>query len=47
MVAKILGNIALLTSLGAMALAGLMLVATLLGVDYFMYAASRLPLMMG
>ena len=47
MVAKILGNIALLTSLGTFALAGLMLVVTLLDVDYFMYALSRVPLMMG
>jgi len=47
MLPKILANVSLLVSLSTFGIAVLMLVVTLLDVDYFIYAMSRLPLMMG
>ncbi len=47
MLPKILSHVFLAGSLSFLALALLALIATGLGVDYFMYALGRLPLLMG
>lgn len=47
MLPKLLSNIFLIGSISFLGLALLSLAMTLVGVDYFMYALGRLPLLLG
>jgi hypothetical protein len=47
MIAKIVGNVALAVCVGLIGLAALFTVLAGLNVDYFMYALSRVPMLMG
>ena len=47
MLPKILGGVSALVSISTLGFALLLLVMTILDVDYFMYALSRVPLLMG